>query len=53
MPPMSRQIEENAEKRKQEENENDEIDLDPTQDRQRYIAEVLHILRPLCHCWFP
>lgn len=24
--------------------------FDATQDRQRYLAEVLHIIRPLCHC---
>jgi len=30
---------------------NDKIEehYDPTQDRQQYIAEVLHIIRPLCH----
>ena len=24
--------------------------FDPTQDKQKYIAEVLHIIRPICHC---
>jgi hypothetical protein len=30
-------------------NERHEVHFDPTQDRQRYIAEILHIIRPLCH----
>lgn len=31
--------------------ENESIaDLDPTKDCQRYIAEVFHIIRPICHC---
>jgi hypothetical protein len=32
--------------------ENDDVDLDPTEDKQRFIAEVLYIMRPLCHCKF-
>ena len=31
-------------------NDKTEEHYDPTQDRQQYIAEVLHIIRPLCHC---
>ena len=27
-----------------------DVDLDPTQEYQRYIAEILHIIRPVCHC---
>ncbi len=30
--------------------DNDDVDLDPTEDKQRFIAEVMYIMRPLCHC---
>lgn len=26
-----------------------DIDFDPTKDKMRYIAEILHIIRPICH----
>lgn len=29
--------------------DNNDVDLDPTRDYQRYIAEILHIIRPVCH----
>lgn len=28
---------------------NQDIDVDPTQDKQRFMAEILYIMRPLCH----
>lgn len=33
----------------QDEPTNTNDDLDPTKESQRYIAEILHIIRPVCH----
>lgn len=34
---------------KQTHDETKDVDLDPTRDYQRYLAEILHIIRPVCH----
>ena len=49
---ISTEKDSNAEIQAQNEDTEGNLDLhlDPTQDKQRFIAEIIYIMRPICHC---